>query len=328
MVNQYQNGSEQENNLSGTMKTVKQRTLKNVISARGAGVHSGKLIELTLRPAPIDTGIVFRRTDISPEVDILACTENVGETLLSTSLKKDTTKIGTIEHLMSALAGLGLDNVIVEVTGAEVPIMDGSAGPFVFLLQSAGIEEQEAPKRFIRIKKRIEVSEGDKKVSLEPYDGFKVTFLINFPHPLFHDKNQRASIDFSTTVFVKEIARARTFGFLAEYEQLRAQNLALGGSLNNAIVVDDTQVLNEDGLRYADEFVKHKMLDAIGDLYLLGAPLLGAFEGIKSGHRLNNMLLRTLLADNEAWEFVTFENTIAIPISYRHQSSHYADQQE
>jgi UDP-3-O-[3-hydroxymyristoyl] N-acetylglucosamine deacetylase len=296
--------------------TIKQRTLRNAIHARGPGLHSGENVSLSLKPAPINTGIVFRRIDLDPVVEILARAENVGETLLSTSLKKDHVKIATIEHLMSALAGLGIDNLYVELNKAEVPIMDGSANPFVFMLQSGGVVEQDALKRFIRIKKRLEIIENDKRVALEPYDGFRVKFQIQFDHPLFNEQNQCAFLEFSTTAFVKAIARARTFGFLSEYEQLKAQNLALGGSHHNVIVIDDTQVLNENGLRYADEFVKHKILDAIGDLYLLGAPLLGQFEGVKSGHRLNNMLLRSLLASPDSWEYVTFEDATDVPLFY------------
>jgi UDP-3-O-[3-hydroxymyristoyl] N-acetylglucosamine deacetylase len=295
---------------------LKQRTLKNIIKATGVGLHTGDKIYLTLRPAPPDTGIVFRRADLDPVVDIPAHAENVGDTSLSTTLVNGDTRIATVEHLLSAFAGLGIDNAFVEVSAAEVPIMDGSAGPFVFLLQSAGVDEQNAPKRFVRIKKRVVVEDGDKRAAFEPFDGFKVSFGIEFDHPAFHERPRSASIDFSSTSFVKEVSRARTFGFLRDLEYLRERQLALGGSLDNAVVVDDYRVLNEDGLRYEDEFVKHKILDAIGDLYLLGHSLIGAFDGFKSGHALNNRLLRTLLADRSAWEEVTFDDESKAPISY------------
>ncbi len=295
---------------------IKQRTLKNVIRATGVGLHTGEKVYLTLRPALPDTGIVFRRVDLDEPVEIPAIPENVGDTTLSTTLIKDGVRISTVEHLLSALAGLGIDNAYIDLNAAEVPIMDGSAGPFVFLIQSAGIEDQNAPKRFIRIKRTVKVEDGDKWVKFEPFDGFKVGFTIDFDHPAFKEGNQRAEVDFSTTSFVKEISRARTFGFMNQYESLREKNLALGGSLDNAVVLDDYRVLNEDGLRYVDEFVKHKILDSIGDLYLLGRSLIGAFSGHKSGHALNNKLLRTLLADEEAWELVTFEDEKKAPISF------------
>ncbi len=295
---------------------IKQRTLKNVIRATGVGLHTGEKVYLTLRPASPDTGIVFRRVDLAEPVDIPARPENVGETTLSTTLVKDGVRISTVEHLLSALAGLGIDNAYIDVSAPEVPIMDGSAGPFVFLVQSAGIEEQNAPKRFIRIKRSVVAEDGDKWVRFDPFDGFKVSFSIDFDHPIFKGRTQRSEIDFSTTSFVKEVSRARTFGFMNQIEMLRANNLALGGSLDNAVVVDDYRILNEDGLRYEDEFVKHKMLDAIGDLYLLGRSLIGAFSGHKSGHALNNRLLRVLLADESAWEEVTFEDPMDAPISF------------
>lgn len=295
---------------------IKQRTLKNVIRATGVGLHTGKKVYLTLRPAPVDTGIVFRRVDLSQPVEIKARPENVGDTRLSTTLVKGDVRISTVEHLLSALAGLGIDNAYVDLSAPEVPIMDGSAGPFVFLVQSAGIEEQNAPKRFIRIKRAVSIEEGDKWARFEPFDGFKVGFFIDFDHPVFHSHGQSAEIDFSTTSFVREVSRARTFGFMRDIEQLRAAELALGGSLDNAVVVDDYRILNEDGLRYEDEFVKHKVLDAIGDLYLLGHSLIGAFRGHKSGHALNNRLLRALMADEDAWEHVTFEDIEAAPISF------------
>ena len=296
---------------------IKQRTLKNVIRATGVGLHTGDKVFLTLRPAAPDTGIIFRRVDLDEPVDIPASEENVGDTQLSTTLEKDGVRISTVEHLLSAFAGLGIDNAYVDVSAAEVPIMDGSAGPFVFLIQSAGVEEQNKLKRFIRIKQAVEVTDGDKYARFDPFEGFKVGFGIDFDHPVFSEETQFASIDFSSTSFVKEVSRARTFGFLREIEMLRERNLALGGSMDNAIVVDDYRVLNDDGLRYEDEFVKHKILDAIGDLYLLGHSLIGAFSGYKSGHSLNNKLLKTLLATPEAWEEVTFDEDSGLaPISY------------
>ena len=293
-----------------------QRTLKNSIRATGVGLHTGKKVLMTLFPAAPDTGIVFRRTDLSPPVDIPAYAENVGETMLGTTLHKGDAKISTVEHLLSALAGLGIDNLVVEVSAPEVPIMDGSAGPFVFLLQSAGIEEQKAPKRFIRILESVRVEDGDKWARFDPYDGFKVNFEIEFNHPTFKKHSQVATMDFSTTSFLREVSRARTFGFMRDLESLRAHNLALGGNLDNAIVLDDTRILNEDGLRYEDEFVKHKILDAIGDLYLLGHSLIGEFSGFKSGHALNNKLLRKLISTASAWREVTFESLKDAPISY------------
>lgn len=295
---------------------IRQRTLKNVIKATGVGLHTGEKVYLSLRPAAPNTGIVFRRVDLPEPVDIAATPQNVGDTTLSTTLIRGDVKVSTVEHLLSALAGLGIDNAYVDVSAPEVPIMDGSAGPFVFLIQSAGVEEQNAPKRFIRIRKPIRVEEGDKWASFTPYDGFKVTFTIDFDHPAFNDDVQTASIDFSSTSFVKEVSRARTFGFMRDIEALRKRKLALGGSMDNAIVVDNYRILNEDGLRYADEFVKHKILDAIGDLYLLGHSLIGAFEGYKSGHGLNNQLLRRLLTQVDAWESVTFEDEATLPICY------------
>jgi UDP-3-O-[3-hydroxymyristoyl] N-acetylglucosamine deacetylase len=293
-----------------------QRTLKNVIRATGVGLHTGKKVLVTFRPAPPDRGIIFRRVDLDPVVEIPARAENVGDTSLSTSLMRDGVRISTVEHLLSAFAGLGIDNAYVDLSAPEVPIMDGSAGPFVFLIQSAGFQEQSEPKRFIRIKKPISVHDGDKWARFEPFSGFKVSFAIEFDHPFFQQSSKHAEIDFSTTSFVKEVSRARTFGFMREVEWLRGRNLALGGSLDNAVVVDDYRVLNEDGLRYEDEFVKHKILDAIGDLYLLGHSLIGAFHGHKSGHELNNQLLRKLLATQSAWELVTFKKVEEAPISF------------
>jgi UDP-3-O-[3-hydroxymyristoyl] N-acetylglucosamine deacetylase len=295
---------------------IKQRTLKNCIRATGVGLHSGKKVLVTLRPAPAHSGIVFRRVDVTPTVEIPARAENVGDTQLSTSLAKGEVRIATVEHLLSAFAGLGIDNAYVDVSAPEVPIMDGSAGPFVFLIQSAGIEEQSAPKQFVRIKRPVAVEDGDKWARFEPFDGFKVSFSIDFDHPLFDETCKFAEVDFSTTSFVKEVSRARTFGFLKEVEMLREKNLALGGSLQNAVVIDDYRVLNEDGLRYEDEFVRHKILDAIGDLYLLGHGLIGAFRGHKSGHALNNRLLRRLLADKSAWELVDFKDEVELPLTF------------
>ncbi len=292
---------------------IRQRTLKNVISATGVGLHTGEKVYMTLRPAAVDTGIVFRRVDLPRVVDIKATPYAVGDTRLASCLQQDGASIGTVEHLMSALSGLGVDNAYIDLSAPEVPIMDGSAGPFVFLLQSAGIEEQNAAKRFIRIVKTVEVKDGDKWVRLEPYNGFKIDLSIEFNHPVFDRTRQTVRIDFSSTSFIKEVSRARTFGFMQDVESMRSQGLALGGSLDNAIVMDEYRILNNDGLRYDDEFVKHKALDAIGDLYLLGHPLIGAFSGFKSGHALNNQLLRALLADATAWEFCSFPQADEAP---------------
>ncbi len=295
---------------------IKQRTLKNTIRATGVGLHTGSQVYLTLHPADINTGICFRRVDLDPPVVIRATPENVGETTLSTTLIANDVKISTVEHLLSAFAGLGVDNAIIDVSAAEIPIMDGSAGPFVFLLQSAGVQEQDCPKQYLRIKRAVRVEDGDKWASFEPFNGFKVTFTIDFEHPAFENHVKTATMDFSSTTFVREVSRARTFGFMKDIETLRENNLALGGSLDNAIVVDDDKVINEDGLRYADEFVKHKILDAIGDLYLLGHTLIGNFTGYKSGHGLNNRLLRALIDDKDAWEMVSFDNESDAPISF------------
>ena len=296
---------------------IQQRTLKNVIRATGVGLHTGKKIYLTLRPAPVDSGVIFRRVDLDPPLEIKANPENVGDTSLSTTLVSDGVRISTVEHLLSAMAGLGIDNAYVDVSAPEVPIMDGSAGPFVFLVQSSGIVEQNAAKKFIRITKSVKVKEDDKWARFDPFDGFKVGFMIDFDHPVFKAGPQKAELDFSTTSFVKEISRSRTFGFMRDFEALRSRNLALGGSLDNSIAVDEHRILNEDGLRYEDEFVKHKILDAIGDLYLLGHSLIGAFSGYKSGHALNNKLLRKLVEDTSAWEEVTFEDgEEKVPIFY------------
>ncbi|HEY0722342.1 MAG TPA: UDP-3-O-acyl-N-acetylglucosamine deacetylase [Gammaproteobacteria bacterium] len=293
---------------------IRQRTLKNVIRATGVGLHSGEKVYLTLRPAPVNTGVVFCRTDLDPQVEIPAKAELVSDTTMNTSLSKEGVRVATIEHLMAALAGMGIDNVYIDVSAPEIPIMDGSAGPFVFLLQSAGVVEQSAAKRFIRIKKTVELHDGDKWVRFDPFDGFKITMTISFDHPAFKGRTQHAELDFSTASFVKEVSRARTFGFLSQVEAMHARNLGLGASMDNAIVIDDYRVLNEDGLRYEDEFVKHKVLDAIGDLYLLGSGLLGAFSGYKSGHALNNRLLHALYADESAWEMVSFDEEKGITI--------------
>jgi UDP-3-O-[3-hydroxymyristoyl] N-acetylglucosamine deacetylase len=295
---------------------IKQRTLKNVIRATGVGLHTGEKVYLTLRPAPVNTGVVFRRIDLDVPVEVPASAENVGDTRLSTSLEKDGVKISTVEHLMSAFAGLGIDNTYVDLTAPEVPIMDGSAGPFVFLLQSAGIQEQKSAKKYIRIKKKLKLEDGDKWAQFKPLDGFKVSFTIDFNHPVIKNAVQVATVDFSTTSFVKEVSRARTFGFMHDLEALRNAGLARGGSLDNAIVMDNYHILNEDGLRYEDEFVKHKVLDAIGDLYLLGHPLIGEFSAHKSGHELNNRLLRKLLEDETAYEVVSFDDPNEAPIPF------------
>ena len=292
---------------------LRQRTLGNVIRATGVGLHGGEKVFLTLRPAPVDTGIVFRRTDLEPVVEMPAAAALVTETTLCTGLSRDGAKVQTVEHLMSALAGLGIDNAYIELSAAEVPIMDGSAGPFVFLLESAGVVEQHAAKRFIRILKPVEVRDGDKIARFEPHDGFRLGFTVKFNHPAIPDSLSRVEVEFSTRAYIREISRARTFGFMRDLEYMRERNLGLGGSMDNAIVLDEFRVLNEDGLRYADEFVRHKILDAVGDLYLAGHAILGAYEGYKSGHALNNKLVRALLADAAAWEEVSFENAAQAP---------------
>jgi len=297
---------------------IRQRTLKNVIHATGVGLHTGEKVLMTLRPAAVNTGIVFRRVDLDPVAEIKGLATNVGETSMSSTLVDGEVRVATVEHLLSAFAGMGIDNAYVDLSAAEVPIMDGSAGPFVFLIQSAGIEPQSAAKRYIRILEPIEYKFEDKWAKLEPYEGFRVSFKIEFNHPVFKSHTSFASIDFSTASFLKEISRARTFGFMRDLEMLRDRKLVLGGSMHNAVVLDDYRVLNEDGLRYEDEFVKHKVLDAIGDLYLLGHSLLGAYSGYKSGHALNNQLLRQLLRQPESWEEVSFEDEQGAPISYLH----------
>jgi UDP-3-O-[3-hydroxymyristoyl] N-acetylglucosamine deacetylase len=293
-----------------------QRTLRNAIRATGVGLHTGEKVYITLRPAPVDTGIVFVRSDLEDPVSLRALAENVGDTTMATSLTDGNVEISTVEHLMAALSGLGIDNVYVDVSAPELPIMDGSAAPFVFLLQSAGIDEQSALKKFIRIKKAVRFSQGDIVTELKPYDGFKVSYTLRYDHPVFHKHEKTASVEFSSTAFVKEVSRARTFGFLADYEKLRSMNLARGGSLDNSVVVDDYRILNDEGLRQEDEFVKHKILDAIGDLYLLGHTMIGEFAGYKSGHGSNNALLRKVLADADAFEVVTFADEADAPITF------------
>ena len=295
---------------------IRQRTLKNVIRATGVGLHTGEKVFLTLRPAAVNTGIVFRRIDLKPVVDVEAILDNVSNTRMSTTLERDGVRISTVEHLMSAFAGLGIDNVFVDLTAAEVPIMDGSAGPFVFLIESAGIEEQRAPKQFIRIKQSVEICDGDKWAKFDPYDGFKVDLTIDFDHPAVQSSQQHASIDFLESSFIKDVSRARTFGFLDEVEALQEAGLARGGSLDNAIVMDAFHILNDEGLRYRDEFVKHKILDAVGDLYLLGHLLVGAFSAHKSGHSMNNRLLRRLLETESAWEYVSYDDVDSAPVRY------------
>ncbi|MBT3196192.1 MAG: UDP-3-O-acyl-N-acetylglucosamine deacetylase [Gammaproteobacteria bacterium] len=294
----------------------RQRTLKTQIHSTGIGLHSGKKVHLTLRPAPENTGIVFRRVDLNHTPHISVCPTCVGDTRLSTTLMKDGATISTIEHLMSAFYGLGVDNAYVDLDAPEIPIMDGSASTFVFMLKSAGLVEQSAAKRYIRIKAPIEVREDDKRASLEPYNGFSLSFEIDFQHPAFSDEHQTQSVDFSSLRYEKEISRARTFGFIRDVEALRMQGLALGASLENAVGLDEFRVLNEDGLRFRDEFVRHKILDAVGDLYLLGSPILGAYHGYKSGHELNNQLTRKVLSSENAWEYVTFDERDSAPISF------------
>lgn len=295
---------------------LRQRTLKNSIRATGIGLHSGQKVYMSLLPAGPDTGIIFRRVDLEQPVEIKARAENVGATELASTLVQNGVKVATVEHLLSAIAGLGIDNCVIELSAAEVPIMDGSSGPFVFLIQSAGIQEQDAPKKFVRIRRPVQVSDGDKFARFEPYDGFRVSFSIEFRHPVFHTSRQTATIDFSTTSFVKEVSRARTFGFMRDVETMRSKNLALGGSLDNAVVLDEYRVLNNEGLRYEDEFVRHKILDAIGDLYLVGHSLIGSYTAYKSGHQLNNKLVRALIADQSTWEEVTFTDESRAPIAY------------
>lgn len=293
-----------------------QRTLREPIQSAGVGLHSGQKVQMTLHPAPVNTGIVFRRTDLSPVREIPARADWVEQTDLSTGLGSDEARVTTVEHLLSALCGLGIDNAYVDLDGAEVPIMDGSASPFVYLLQTAGICEQESPKRFIRILEPVSVTQDDKTASLRPYDGFKVTFDIDFDHPVFREQSGRTTMEITSEAFVREISRARTFGFVHEFEYMRSRGLARGGSVDNAIVIDDYRILNEEGLRYDDEFVKHKILDALGDLYLAGHQILGEYEGIKSGHSLNNQLVRALLSRRDSWEWATFEDEREAPMEW------------
>ena len=302
---------------------LRQRSLKTKIRATGIGLHSGQKVYMTLRPAPVNTGIVFRRVDLASPVDLPASAELVGDTMLGTTLQKGGVKVATVEHLMSAFAGLGVDNAFVDLSAAEVPIMDGSAGPFVFLIQSAGIEEQNAPKRMIRIKQTLRVEDGDKWAQFEPHNGYQLNFEIEFDHPAFKKLPQQATLDFSSAAFLREISRARTFGFMRDIEALRAKNLTLGGTMDNAIVMDDYRILNEDGLRYQDEFVKHKILDALGDLYLCGHALIGKFTGYKAGHALNVALVRELLSRQDAWELVTFKDQGTSPLAYTNPVAAY-----
>ncbi len=295
---------------------LQQRTLNNTIRATGVGLHTGEKVYVTLKPAPVDSGIVFVRTDLPAPVVFPAHALHVGSTTMATSLEADGYELSTVEHLMSAFAGLGVDNAIVEVSAPELPIMDGSAAPFVFLLQSAGIREQDAPKKFIRITRPVRWQQGDVFAELAPFDGFQLNYTLKYDHPVFDQHEHSVCVDFSTTAYVKEVSRARTFGFLADYEKLKSMNLAKGGSLDNAVVVDEFKILNEDGLRLRDEFVKHKILDAIGDLYLLGHGLIGRFTGHKSGHGPNNALLRKLLDEEDAYEIVSSAELQATPVVY------------
>jgi len=302
---------------------LKQRTVKQLVKTVGVGLHSGRKVELTLRPAAPNTGIVFRRVDLDPIVDFPADALGVGDTRMASTLEKDGARVSTVEHLMSACAGLGIDNLYVDITAEEIPIMDGSASSFVFLLQQAGREEQNAPKKFIRIKKPVEVRQGqganEKWARLDPYNGFKMKFFIEFNHPAVDGTGQTAEIDFAIESYVKEISRARTFGFMQDVEALRGIGLARGGSLENAIVMDEYRILNSDGLRYDNEFVRHKILDAIGDLYLIGHPLVASYTAHKSGHTLNNLLLRALLEQPDAYEVVSFDNLESAPEGYIRQ---------
>ncbi|MDB5762699.1 MAG: UDP-3-O-acyl-N-acetylglucosamine deacetylase [Herminiimonas sp.] len=302
---------------------LKQRTIKQLVKTIGVGLHSGTKVELTLRPAVADTGIVFRRVDLDPIVDLPASATGVGDTRMASTLEKNGAKVSTVEHLMSACAGLGIDNLYVDVTAEEIPIMDGSASSFVFLLQQAGLQEQDAPKKFIRIKKPVEIREGqgvqEKWARLDPFNGFKLKFFIEFNHPAVDSTGQTAEVDFGAESYVKEVSRARTFGFMQDVETLRGMGLARGGSLENAIVMDEYRILNSDGLRYENEFVRHKILDAIGDLYLIGHPLLASYTAHKSGHTLNNQLLRALLAQPDAYEIVSFDTLESAPRAYLRQ---------
>ena len=303
---------------------LRQRTLKSLISAAGVGLHTGQKVRITLRPAPVDTGIVFRRTDLASPVDLPARAESVGEARLASTLVCGDVKVHTVEHLMSALGGLGVDNAYVDLDAPELPIMDGSASPYVLLIQQAGIEEQAAPKKFLRVTRRVEVKDGDKWARLDPYEGYRLSFSIEFRHPVIERTTQAVTVDFAETSYLKEIARARTFGFMHEVEDLRDSGLALGGGLDNAVVLDEYRVLNSEGLRFADEFIRHKLLDAIGDLYLLGKPLLGAFTAHKSGHALNNRLVRAALADPAALQLVVFERAEEAPAGVMRLAAQYS----
>ncbi len=304
---------------------LRQRTIKKKISASGVGLHNGVKVTLTLHPAEVDTGIVFKRVDLPEPNTIQAMPDVVHDTRLCSALEVDGVRVATVEHVMSAIAGLGIDNILIEINASEIPIMDGSAGPFVFLMQEAGIEEQEAARKFIKIIETVEVVEADKWVRFEPYHGFKIDFTIDFNHPVFEHSGNNVKIDFAIDSYIQEISRARTFGFMHEVEFLRSNGLARGGSLDNAIVLDEYRVLNEDGLRYDDEFVKHKTLDAIGDLYMLGHPILGAFHAFKSGHALNNQLLRALMDKPTAWEYVTFDQLSDAPVMLNTQTNHWME---
>jgi UDP-3-O-[3-hydroxymyristoyl] N-acetylglucosamine deacetylase len=295
----------------------KQRTLKSVTKTVGVGLHTGARVELVLRPAAPDTGIVFHRVDLSPAVSIPANAMNIGDTRLSSTLKRDGATISTVEHILSAIGGLGIDNLHIDIAGPELPIMDGGAGPFVFLLQSAGVVEQDRPKRYLRVKAPVQVTDGDRWARFDPFNGFKLDFTIDFPHPVFGSENRHVVIDFAEHSYIKDVARARTFGFMQDVEALREAGLILGGSLQNAVVLDDFRVLNSEGLRYDNEFVKHKVLDAVGDLYLLGYPLIGQYTAFKSGHALNNMLARALLSQQEAYELATFKHAGDVPSMFQ-----------
>jgi len=298
---------------------ITQRTLQREVTATGVGLHTGEKVKLVLGPAAPDSGIVFRRIDLDPVVEIEANPYAVGDTRLSSCLVKEAAQVSTVEHLMSALAGLGVDNVRVDLTGPEIPILDGSSAPFVYLIQSAGIEAQPTPKRFVRVLRPVEVRQGDKFVRFDPFEGYRLDFSIDFNHPAFDSAGNHVVIDFAGSSYVKEVSRARTFGFMSDVEMMRSQGLALGGSLNNAIVMDEYRILNADGLRYANEFVKHKILDAIGDLYLLGHPVIGSYTAYKSGHALNNALLRNLLENKDSWELVSFGEAVQAPLALQQQ---------
>ncbi|MBG3129783.1 UDP-3-O-acyl-N-acetylglucosamine deacetylase [Proteus mirabilis] len=304
---------------------IKQRTLKRIVQATGVGLHTGKKVTLTMRPAPANTGVIYRRTDLNPPVDFPADAKSVRDTMLCTCLvNEDDVRISTVEHLNAALAGLGIDNIVIEVNAPEIPIMDGSAAPFVFLLLDAGIEELRTAKKFIRIKETVRVEDGDKWAEMRPYNGFKLDFTIDFNHPAIDASTQRYNLDFSAESFMSQISRARTFGFMRDIEYLQSKGLCLGGSFDCAIVVDDYRVLNDDGLRFEDEFVRHKMLDAIGDLFMCGYNIIGEFTAFKSGHALNNKLLQAVLAKESAWEFVTFEDEAQMPVAFKAPSMVFA----